>query len=173
MNPCNQQDHLRLIAMPHILSTEKGRIDVMRPAGGNVTALLRSIGWPHDRLSARVFIDGRLIEQAQWEYCVPRAGQSVVARAIPMGGEGGKDVGRLVAMIGIIALSFYVGGGGLGAFLPEALGMAFASGTTAASVLAVATSIVGVLALNGLIPAPLPRRALPRPTPEPRLQEAA
>lgn len=28
-----ERENLRLIATPHILSTEKGRIDVMRPAG--------------------------------------------------------------------------------------------------------------------------------------------
>ena len=165
---------IRFIACPHIFSTEKGRIDVLRPAGGNVIDLLRSIGWPHDSLSARVYIDGSPIEHAQWEYCIPHAGESVVVRAVPMGGGGGgKDVARLVAMVAVISLAMYVSGGGLGAFLPEALAMAFAAGTTAANVLAVTTSIVGVLALNGLIPAPLPRRALPQPIPEPRLQEAA
>ena len=98
----------------------------------------------------------------------------MVVRAVPMGGGGGgKEVARLVAMVAVIGLAFYVSGGALGAVLPEALGMAFAAGTTAANVLAVTTSIVGVLALNGLIPAPLPRRALPQPIPEPRLQEAA
>ena len=169
----DSHNSIRFIACPHIFSTEKGRVDVMRPVGGNVTDLLRSIGWPHD-MSARVFIDGRLIEQAQWEYCAPRAGQSVVARAVPTGGEGGgKDVARLVAMVAVISLAMYASGGGLGALLPEALAMAFAAGTTAANVLAVTVSIVGVLALNGLIPAPLPRRALPQPIPKPRLREAA
>ncbi|MBC7837457.1 MAG: hypothetical protein H7Y39_02270, partial [Nitrospiraceae bacterium] len=81
-----ERENLRLIAMPHVLSTEKGRIDVMRPAGGNVNDLMRSIGWTPDRLSARVFIDGEYVEDASWEYTVPRAGQSVIVRAIPMGG---------------------------------------------------------------------------------------
>jgi len=40
--------HLRMIAMPHIFSTEKGRIDVQRPAGGNVNDLIRSIGVVED-----------------------------------------------------------------------------------------------------------------------------
>ncbi len=38
-----ETNNLRIIAMPHILSLEKGRIDVSRPAGGNVKNLLRSI----------------------------------------------------------------------------------------------------------------------------------
>lgn len=28
-----EHEHLRLIATPHLLSTEKGRLDVQRPAG--------------------------------------------------------------------------------------------------------------------------------------------
>ena len=81
-----ERDNLRLIACPHILSIEKGRIDVQRPAGGSVNDLLRSIAWTPEGLSARVFIDGEYVKDAAWEYTVPRAGQSVVVRAIPMGG---------------------------------------------------------------------------------------
>jgi hypothetical protein len=166
-------ENIRIIACPHVFSTENGRIDRKVSTGGTVGEHLRAIGWQPESMSARVYIDGVLIPEAQWEYAVPRVGQSLVARAIPTGTGGGKDVARIVAMLAVISLAMYVSGGGLGAILPEALGMAFASGTTAANVLAVATSIVGTLALNGLIPAPLPRRALPQPLPAPRLQEAA
>lgn len=76
---------LRLIACPHILSIEKDRIDVERPVEGTVTDLLRLIAWTRDRLSARVFLDGELVQDAVWEYTVPRAGQSLVVQAIPMG----------------------------------------------------------------------------------------
>jgi hypothetical protein len=164
---------IRLIACPHVLSSEKDRIDVARPAGGTVGDIMRSIGWHREAESVRVTIDGVLVHHAQWEYAVPRAGQSVVARAVPMGGQSGKEVARLVAMIGIITLAIYATGGGAGAFLPEALAMAFGNGTIAANVLGSVTFMVGKLALNSLIPAPLPRRALPQPIPEPRLQEAA
>ena len=171
MNHSEQQDHLRLIATPHVLSTEKGRIDVMRPAGGTVTDLLRSIGWPHDSLSPRVYIDGRLIEQAQWEHVVTRAGESVVVRAVPMGGQGGgKEVARIVAMVAVIALAVsmpaLVGLIGVGPAL-------FAGTTAGAFALTAGTSIIGTLAISGRIPTPLPRRTLPQPLPEPQLQEAA
>jgi hypothetical protein len=159
----SHQDNLRLIAMPHILSIEKGRIDVQRPAGGSVTDLLRSIAWTTDRLHARVFIDGEYVKEAVWETTVPRPGQSVIVRAIPMGGGGGggqgKDAARIVAMIAIVALAVsmpaLVGFIGVGAAL-------FAGTTAGAIALTVGTSIVGTLALNGLIPAPLPRQ-LPQP----------
>lgn len=80
--------NLRMIACPHVLSTEKGRIDVLRPAGGSVSDLMRSIAWMPEGLSARVFIDGEYVKDAAWEYTVPRAGQSLIVRAIPMGGGG-------------------------------------------------------------------------------------
>ena len=169
----SEQQNLRLIACPHVFSVEHGRIDALRPSGGTVRDLLQSIAWTRDHESVRVYVDGVLVHQAQWEFVVPSAGQSVVVRAIPTGGGGGKDIGRLVAMVAIIGASLFISGGGLGAFLPEALAMGLSAGTTAANVLAVTTSIVGVLAINGLIPAPIPRRALPQPLPTPHLQEAA
>ena len=166
----NPQESLRLIAMPHVLSTEKGRIDVQRPVGGSVNDLMRSIGWTPDSLSARVFIDGEYVKDAAWEYTVPRAGQSVVVRAIPMGGGGGgnqgKDIGRMVAMIGIMVL----------AVATQQWWAVPLLGMSAATVFAVGlatNSITTSLALSGLIPQPLPRRALPQPARASELQEAA
>ena len=72
---------------------------------------MRSIGWTPDSLSARVFIDGEYVKDAAWEYTIPRAGQSVVVRAIPMGGGGGnqgKDAGRMAAMIGIMVVAISI-----------------------------------------------------------------
>ena len=168
----SEQHNLRLIACPHVFSVEHGRIDALRPAGGNVRDLLQSIAWTRDHESVRVYVDGVLVHQAQWEHVVPLAGESVVVRAVPMGGQrgGGKDVGRLVAMIAVIALAvsapYLVGFIGVGAAL-------FAGTTAGAFALTAATSIIGTLAINALIPAPLPRRALPQPLPAPHLQEAA
>lgn len=170
MNHSNHQDNFRMIALPHIFSTEKGRIDVLRPAGGNVSDIIRSIGWTPDSLSARVFIDGEYVKDAAWEYTVPRAGQSMIVRAVPMGGdEGGKDVGRIVAMVAILALA-------IATQQYWAVGLAWGIGVTVDTAFAIGiatTSIVTSLAISGLIPAPLPRRALPQPIHEPRLQEAA
>ena len=60
-----ERENLRIIACPHVLSTEKGRIDVQRPAGGNVKDLLRSIAWVPESLNARVFIDGRICRRTR------------------------------------------------------------------------------------------------------------
>ena len=94
-----QEGSLRLIACPS-LALEHGRIDRYVQEGGTVADHLRAIGWQPDPLYARVFIDGVLIEKAQWEYAVPHAGQSLTIRVIPMGGgEGGKSAIRIVAML--------------------------------------------------------------------------
>ncbi len=148
-----ETQNLRLIALPHILSVENGRIDVMRPAGGTVTDLLRSIAWTPDGLHARVFIDGEYVEDAVWESTVPRPGQSVVVRAIPMGGGGGGDQGkdalRIVAMVGVLALAIAapylapVGWGLVGAWTGVAL--------------TATISIVGSLAISALIPPARPK----------------
>lgn len=55
---------LRLLVFPPVRSTEKGRIDVMRPTGGHVNDLLRSMGWTPDSLEARVFIEGEYVKDA-------------------------------------------------------------------------------------------------------------
>ena len=157
----SEQQNLRLIACPHVFSVEHGRIDALRPAGGTVRDLLQSIAWTRDHESVRVYVDGVLVHQAQWEHVVPLAGESVVVRAVPMGGQGGggKDVGRLVAMIAVISLAlaapYLIGSVGLAAAL-------FVTTPGVYGAIVAATSIVGTLAINGLIPAPLPRRgALP------------
>lgn len=170
MNHSNQQDHLRLIAMPHVLSAEKGRIDVQRPAGGSVKDLMRSIGWVPEGLNARVFIDGQYIRDAVWEQTITQPGQSVIVRAIPMGGGGegqGKDVVRIVAMVAILGAAIAISGGALaplaGALAGAGGWAAMVGGSTAALIAGAATSILGTLALSSLIPQPLPRRALPQP----------
>ena len=62
-----EHENIRIIACPHVLSTEKGRIDVQRPAGGNLKDLPRSIAWVPESLNARVFIDGEYVKDAAWE----------------------------------------------------------------------------------------------------------
>jgi hypothetical protein len=166
-----EQNNLRLIACPHVLSIEKGRIDVMRPAGGTVKDLMHSIAWTSDLLNARVFIDGVYIKEAAWEYTTPQAGQAVIVRAIPMGGGGGggKDVIMIVAMVAIMAAA--IASGQLYAIpLAGATGMSIAASS---AVITGAVSIAGTLAITALIPAPLPRRALPQPVREHELMEAA
>ena len=148
MEQLDTQHSYRVIACPHILSADKDKIDVQRPAGGSVSDLLASIGWT-DRLSARVFLDGELIPDARWEYTLPKAGQSLVIRAIPMGGENGKTALRIVAMIAVIAASIVTANpGGV---------VAGVLGTTGALAAGVAVSVAGTLAITATIPPALSR----------------
>ena len=167
-----EQNNLRLIACPHILSVEKGRLDVLRPAGATVHDLLRSIGWMPEGLSARVFIDGVFVQNAAWEYTTPQAGQAVIVRAIPMGGGGGgegKQAGQIAAMIAIMVIAV-VAQQYWAIPLAAATGM---SAMAASAVIVTTVSIAGTLALTCLVPKPLPRRALPQPVREWDLQEVA
>lgn len=144
----------RMIACPHILSNDKGKIDVSRPVGGTITDIMRSIGWTHEGLSARVFLDGELVKNAAWEYTLPTAGQSLVVRAIPMGGENGKSALRIVAMIAVIAAALAMPGAIMGMGFYGAIAM-----TTPgmAGALSAVISIAGTLAVTARIPPPLPR----------------
>ena len=159
--PVSQKTDLRLIVCPRPLSVTRDRIDVQIPAGSTIAEHLRAIGCEPDRLPGLVYVDDRMIPRAEWEWMAPRAGQSLAVRAIPFGGDegGGKSIIRMVAMIGLIVATWYIGGGGLGAFLPEALGMAFGAGTTASAVLAGAVTIGGALAISALIPFSLPQQS--------------
>jgi hypothetical protein len=157
--------NLRLIASPHPLSAEKDRIDRTVPEGGTVGDHIRGLGWTTEGLSARVFLDGELVQDAAWEYTVPHAGQALVVRAIPTGGPGGgKTALRIVSMIALMAAAVFTGGAEV-----FAVGGALAGWGGAA---AVGISLIGTLALNGLLPVPLPRRALPRPIEDQRKEAA-
>lgn len=121
----SQQPNLRLIVCPRPLSTMRDRVEVAIPAGATVAEHLRAVGCDLDRLTALVSIDGKLVPRAEWEYAVPQAEQFLTVQAIPAGGDdgGGKSILGIVAMIGLVVATWYIGGGGLAGLLPEALQM--------------------------------------------------
>jgi len=143
---------LRLIACPHICSIEKDRLDRSVEEGPTVAEHLENVGWEPLGLSARVFIDGRYIPDSEWGTLVPRTGQCLVARAIPRGGGGGggKDVMRMVAMIGIMALA-------IGVPILVATTSLIAAGTLGGALFTTAIGLVGTLAINALIPPARPK----------------
>jgi hypothetical protein len=143
----------RLIACA-ALSHERRQDRSITPGESIACCMREELGWSTESLNARVFIDGEFVPEAVWETTRPTNGQAVVIRRIPQGGGGGKSGQRLGAMLALVAASWFISGGGLGAFLPEALGMAVASGT---AVLAGAVLVGGTLALNALFAPPRPR----------------
>ena len=154
----NQQ--FRLIACPSI--SHERRTDRYCDAGRVLGDYVRELFVASDRLQARVTIDGALVPQAEWETVVPQAGQAVVVRAIPQGGGGngqggGKQAVQIAAMLALTVAAIYVGGAETG-FLA---GKVFSgSSLTYGTLLGGGILVAGSLALNGPIPAPLPRRAL-------------
>jgi hypothetical protein len=173
VNPVNHViQHLRLIACPS-LALEHGRIDRYVPEGGTVADHLRAIGWQPDSLNARVFLDGDLIDKAQWEYAVPRAGQAFVTRVIPMGGgEGGKSAIRIVAMLAVVVASIWTAGGASG-LLPALAGQlggagawaGMVGGSLGAGLAGSVISIAGSLAITARMPPARPRLCEQRQVP--------
>jgi len=154
----------RMIACPSI--SHERRTDRYFPAGRTIGDYLRELGWAPSRMSARVTIDGVLIPDAEWQTVIPQAGQAVIVRAIPQGG--GKQAVQIAAMLALTVAAIYVGGAETGFLATKVLaGHAVTYGT----LLGAGLLVGGSLALHGRIPAPLPRRALPRPMRE--LKEAA
>jgi hypothetical protein len=149
---------IQVVACPRPFSSVQVRRTVVE--GATIRHILDALALRGPHLHARVFIDDRLVPHAEWEYATPKAGQQVTVRVVPTGGGGGgKDILRVFAMIAVIAVAFWVTGGGAGAFLPEALGMGLASGTTAAAVAGGIIAIGGTLAVAALIPPPKPKLA--------------
>lgn len=145
---------LRLIACPN-LALEHGRIDRYVPEGATVAGHLRELGWNPDPLHARVFIDGEWIEKARWEYAVPKAGQALTIRVIPMGGggeSGGKTALRIVAMIAIVVVATLLA-------QPELYPVAWGIGSVGAATISAGFAIGASLALSALIPPARPRLA--------------
>lgn len=127
-------------------------------AGETIAGALRRKGLDPDRIAARVLIDDRLIPSAEWEYASPAAGELVTARVIPTDGGGGKDILRIVAMIGVVILSIAAPYllPGLGPALGGFLGV---SGQIGSALATAGIGIIGSLAINALIPPPKPKLA--------------
>lgn len=163
-----QAGEIRVVACPHPFSSV--RIEQKVLEGATIRQIMDEMALRGAHLHARVFIDDRLVTQAEWEYVAPRAGQHVTIRVIPTGGGdgGSKDALRLVAMIAVVAAASFVsaGAGGL-------MTGVFAGGTVGAAVAGAAVGIGLSLAMNANIPAPLPRRTVPQPIPARALEEAA
>lgn len=120
--------------------TLDGRVIRRVPHGGTIADIMREFDLDPDRIPARVFLDDCLIEKAYWTRVRPKPNHSVSVRVIPMDSGGqSKDILRIVAMIGVLALAIFV---------PPALGLA---GPMAAFASA-GIGLIGSLAVSALIP---------------------
>lgn len=143
-------DVVRVVALKRPLSTQ--RLEVCFEPGRTVADMVRECGLDPDVVAARVTIDGRVVESAVWEHVCPRAGQLIAIRVIPRGGDGGgKDVLRIVAMVGVLALAIAAP-----YLAPAAWGLIGAGGalTLTGTAVTAGLAIGGSLLLGALIPPP-------------------
>lgn len=122
--------------------------------GVTLNTILSGCGLDPDVVPARVCIDGDVIEDAYWETTVPAAGQLVTVRVVPQGGNNqSKDILRIVAMVGVLALAI------VAPYAAGALGYGLlGAGTLGGSFLMAGIGLAGSLAISGHIPTTLPRR---------------
>lgn len=139
----------RLIACPS-LSHER-RTDQYLEPGQTLKECLRALGWHPESVSARVTIDGTLIPDAEWLEATPTAGQAVVVRTVPTGGDG-KQIAQIIGMIALTVAAIYIAGGA-GGYLGTTIGAA----GWQAQALATGVLVASSLAMNAHIPPPLRR----------------
>lgn len=160
VNQVDQPTHLRLIACPTLVY-QLGRIDCHVYPGMTVAQHLREIGWKPNTLNARVTIDDRIIPYAEWEYAVPRAGQAVVIRVIPTGGDQAKGLLRMTGLLAVVALSLASANPGILGIGLSSLGFGgFAAsqfGTLGWSVIGALAGIGGYLTVTARMPPARPR----------------
>lgn len=97
-----------------------------------------------------VAVNGKLIEEAQFDSYRLNPGDSVVVCPIPHGGGSGKDIMRLVA---IVAVTYISGGIAAGTMMG---GMFGAAGSLSAYAAATAVMIGGSMLINAVLPPVMP-----------------
>ena len=143
-----QLTYVPMIVCPRPFTMEGRTTKQMRP-GMTIADMLWEFDLNPDTLPARVLIDDCVIEKAYWHVVKPKAHHLVSVRVIPEGGGSqSKDILRIVAMVGVLALAIWAP--------PMLLGLSGA----AASFASAAIGIAGSLATAGPIPAALPHQPL-------------
>lgn len=136
-----------MIVCPRPFTMEGRTQKRMRP-GMTIADMLMEFDLNPETLPARVFLDDCLVEKAYWHCVKPKANHLVSVRVIPEGDGQGKDVLRIVAMVGVIALAIAA------PYIAGALGSTLLSTGIGASLLTASVGIVGSLAVSALIPPP-------------------
>lgn len=126
------------------------------PEGKTIRELLGAFCPRASELGAVVLLEDLRISPERWDEVLPRAGQVLTVRVVPMGagepGSGTKNPLRTILMLTVVATAAWGGGaiaGAMGAkgWLFYALSAAFASGI----------GMAGYAAVNALVPIPVPK----------------
>lgn len=135
-------------------------IRVALPAGGSVSDMLAAAGVQESPF-LRVWIGDAEIEREHWRAVRPKPGRLVTVAAVPGGGDGGKTPLRIILTIAVVALAVWAGPAAAGALGIGTAATATAAASTgfliASGVVSAAVTMVGMLAINALIPPPKPR----------------
>jgi len=105
--------------------------------------------------SAKVFINDQLIPKTSWSTARPSVGDIVNIRVIPSGGEG-KDPMRTVLTLLVIAAAAWAGPAAAGWAVADAASL---TGSLISAGVSTAVTVVGMLAVNALVPLPSPNKA--------------
>lgn len=123
----------------------------MLPYGGTVSDILRASGIRSR--CAHVWVNDEYVYPDRWDAVVPPADSRVEIRVVPAGGgDGGKNILRIVAAIVVAVVAWYAGGwaAAAGIVAKGGLGQALITGVVGA---------LGMMAVNALIPPVLPGMA--------------
>ena len=160
MQPTPSAESVIVIAKPHPFRSDK--IVKTIPYGQRVSEIIDDMDLESTALQARVFLDEQLIEKAYWHRVKPKAGHRLTIRVIPQGGSGAgapgmKDLYRMVAMIGVLALAVaapFIAPAILGSLGPigVALGSFVAPGTVGGALLTLGVTFGGSLGILSLMP---------------------
>lgn len=136
-----------LVLRPHPFTVDTGVYPVR--AGQTLEAMLREGAQGRDiGPTVRVEIGGFEVPRQLWAKVKPKAGVPIHCTVMPAGGGSGR---KLLRTIALVALTVFTAGVASGAYLA---GVSVAGLSGAA--LAAGISILGTLAINALIPPPVP-----------------
>ncbi len=135
--------YVPMIVCPKPFTMEGRTQKRMRP-GMSIADMLMEFDLNPETLPARVLIDDCVVEKAYWHVVKPKAHHFVSVRVIPEGGGNqGKDILRIVAMVGVLALA-------IAAPYAAPVGWGLVGSWTGAALTA-AVGIVGSMGPNTLI----------------------
>lgn len=145
---------VRVLALTNPFSTERRELTL--PAGSTLLDCARAAGLAPGRQPLLVWIGDAPIPADLLARIRPKPGSTVVLRATLAGGDGKNPLATILQLAVIVAAA-YVGAGGLVELGLATGGGAFAAGTTGAAIAGAMVGMVGSLAINALIPPPMPR----------------
>lgn len=113
---CSDPECVTLVGKPSVFAPRVTR--VIRP-GATLAQIIHAVcdeaGIPAPmRRTGTAFINYRQIPYAEWERCVPQAGDVVFFRMLPGGGKVFKFIAGVALVVAAVALSVYTGGASLG-----------------------------------------------------------